>query len=154
MKFQFPHFSHRISARVVFGLEMALLWLSLAALVGINILSLQKARPAHWDKFVILLWSRGYKQEARSVLGATTDQLQTLARRDEETANLEKKYAFWQTVAAARPDYRDAFITLTTLAYRLGKPEEARSWLSRASTLDPNNQTIQALERIILSFLP
>lgn len=143
MKFQFPHFPQLKNARLFFGLEMAILWSSLAALIAINILSLQKSRPAHWDKFVILLWSRGYKQEARSVLGATTDQLQTLERQEEEAASLEKKYAFWQTVVAARPDYRDAYITLATVAYQLGNLDKARAWLTRAQALDPTSPTIQ-----------
>lgn len=149
MKLQFPHFSQLKNARLFFGLEIMLLWGGLAALIAVNILMLQKARPAHWDKFVILLWSRGYKQEAHSVLGATTDLLQTLARQEEEAASLEKKYAFWQTVASARPDYRDAFISLASLAYQLGNLEEARAWLSRAAALDPTSPTIEKLSAFL-----
>lgn len=154
MTFQFPHFSHRIRARVIFSLEMAILWSSLAALIAVNVLALQKSRPAHWDKLVMILWNQGYKQEARNVLGATTDLVESLTRQEEEAAELQKKYAFWQIVASARPDYRDAFVQLTTLAYQLGKPDEARSWLARASSLDPNNQTIRDLTHIIPSSLP
>lgn len=146
---QFPHFSHRIHARLLFGLEMTLLWGGFAALIAVNVFFIQKSRPAHWDKLVMLLWNRGYKQEARSVLGATTDLLQTLARQEDEAAGLEKKYAFWQTVASSRPDYRDAFITLAALAYQLGKTEEARSWLTRAFTLDPNSPVIQKFSTLI-----
>lgn len=141
MKFQFPHF---------FRLNPALfLWPALIALIAINILSLQKSRPAYWDKFVILLWNRGYKQEARSVLGATTDLVQTLERREVEAADFEKQYAFWQSVASAHPDYRDAFISLASLAYQLGNRDEARAWLSRAQALDPTFPIIEKLGRLL-----
>lgn len=146
MKFQFPHFFRLNSA--------LLLWPALVALIAVNILSLEISRPAYWDKLVMLLWNRGYKQEARNVLGATTDLVDSLARREEVAAELQKKYAFWQTVANSYPDYRDAFIQLATLAYQLGKFYEARSWLARATFLDPNNQTIRGLTRIIPSSLP
>lgn len=149
MRFQFPHFHRGKPAWIFSSLEITLLWTSLAALIAINIFSLQKGRPAYWDKFVILLWSRGYKQEARNVLGATTDLLQTLTRWEEEAATFEKKYAFWQTVAGARPDYRDAFVILAALAYQLGKLDEARSWLERAFTLDPNSSTVEAFVQFI-----
>jgi len=159
MKFQFPHFSHRIPARLVFSLELILLWSGLTALIVINILSLQKGRPAYWNKLMMLfdsplsvprhvdlaslLWQLGNKQEARDVLGATTTSLATLAKWEQEEKKIEEQYTFWQSVASARPDYRDAFITLTSLAYQLGNLEEARSWLSRAQVLDPNSPVIQ-----------
>lgn len=149
MNIQFPHFLRGKPARLFFGLEIMLLWGGLAALIAVNILMLQKASPTHWDRLVMFLWNRGYKQEARNVLGATTDLLQTLAEQEEEAAGLEKKYAFWQSVASARPDYRDAFITLASLAYQLAKPDEARAWLARARALDPNSPIIQELSQLL-----
>lgn len=159
--FQFPHFSHRIFARLVFSLEITLLWAGLAALIAVNIHALQKSRPAHWDRLMMLfesplsvprsidlaslLWNQGHKEEARNVLGASTDPLQTLARWEEEAAALEKKYAFWQSVASTHPDYRDAFITLASLAYQLGSQDDARGWLAKAQALDPNSLLIQEL---------
>lgn len=144
MKLQFPHF---------FRLNPALLlWPALFALIAVNILSLEM-RPGYWDKLVMVLWNSGYKQEARNVLGATTDFVESLARREEETAEFQKKYAFWQTVAAARPDYGGAFIQLAALAYQLGKFDEAHSWISRAAALDPSDEVIQKLQGVVLSSL-
>ena len=161
MKLQFPHFSQLKTARFFFGLELILLWFSLTALIVINILSLQKGRPAYWNKLMMLfdsplsaprrvdlaslLWQLGNKQEARDVLGATTTSLATLAKWEQEEKKIEEQYTFWQSVTSARPDYRDAFITLTSLAYQLGKLEEANSWLSRAQALDPNSPVVLKL---------
>lgn len=180
MKFQFPHFSQLKTARLVFGLEMALLWFSLAALIAINILSLQKGRPAHWNKLMMLfempfspnryidlaslLWKQGDKQEARllmtsaqtltpanqpttakgaNVLGLTTSPQAILSQWEHEVDQMKGKYSFWQSVAAAHPDYRDAFISLASLAYQLGNLDEAKIWITKAQTLDPNSPTIQ-----------
>lgn len=149
MKLQFPHFSHQISARLLFSLEMFLLWAALAALIAVNVITLQKNQPAYWDKLVMVLWNSGYKQEVRNVLGATTDFVESLTRREEEKVELQKQYAFWKSVANAHPDYRDAFITLTSLSYKLGKLEEARTFLDRAAALDPNSPVIQKFSTIL-----
>jgi len=140
---------------------MTLLWGGLAALIIVNIFSVQKGRPAYWNKLMMLfdsplsaprrvdlaslLWQLGNKQEARDVLGATTTSLATLAKWEQEEKKIEEQYTFWQSVTSARPDYRDAFITLTSLAYQLGKLEEANSWLSRAQALDPNSPVVLKL---------
>ena len=165
MKFQFPHFSHRIPARLVFSLELILLWFGLTALIVINILSLQKSRPAHWNKLMMLfeaplsaprrvdlaslLWQLGNKQEARNVLGATTASAGMLAQWEKEEKKIEEQYAFWKSVAAAHPDYRDAFVTLTSLSYQLGNLVEARSWLDRVQAIDPNSPLIQKFSTIL-----
>ncbi len=145
MRFQFPQFFRGKPARLFFSLEIGILWLALGALIAINVWSIQKSRPAYWDKLVMVLWKQGHRQEARNVLGAMTDLVESLARREEEAAELQKKYAFWQSVAASRPDYRDAFISLAKLAYQLGKPDDARTWLARAQTLDPTSPIVQQL---------
>lgn len=165
MKLQFPHFSHRIHARIVFSLEMTLLWGGLAALIAVNVFFVQKGRPAYWNKIMMLfdsplsaprrvdlaslLWQLGNKQEARDVLGITTTSAGTLAQWEQEEKKIEEQYVFWQSVASTRPDYRDAFITLASLSYKMGKLEEARSWLDRAGAIDPNSPVIQKFSTIL-----
>lgn len=167
---------------------MVILWSSLAALIAINILSLQKGRPAHWNRLIMLfdaprsvpryidlasvLWQQGQKGEARqlmasaqaltrknrtdtsgsipNVLGETTDPQTVLAQWEREAVKFKENYAFWQTVVTAKPDYRDAYITLATLAYQLEKLDEAGAWLIRAQALDPNSPTVQEF----LNYLP
>ncbi len=174
MKFQFPHFSHRIPSRLLFSLEMLLLWLGLVALFVINVFSLQRSRPAYWNKLMMLfeapfsvprhidlaslLWQQGNKEEARrlmaaapsgNVLGATTDTRAILSEWENEQRRLNEQYAFWQSVASARPDYRDAYIQLVSLAYQLGNLTDARAWLTKAQSLDPNSPTVQSLTKFL-----
>ena len=44
-----------------------------------------------------------------------------------EVDKLKDRYIFWQSVAIAKPDYRDAFVTLASLAYQLGKLDESKT---------------------------
>lgn len=161
MKFQFPYFSHRIPSRLFSSLEMLFLWAFLIGLVTVNFISVQKGRPAHWDKLMMLfetplsverhvdlasfLWQLGNKQDARDVLGATTTSLETVTKWEQEEKKIDEQYTFWKSVTSTHPDYRDAFITLTSLAYQLGNIEEAHAWLAKAVTLDPNSLSVQKL---------
>lgn len=150
-----------------------MLWGSLAAFITINVMTLQKTRPAYWNELMkffsspfsvsrhidlaSILWQQGKKPEARAlmisaakgntvnVLGSTTSPLVTLTQWEHEIDRLRGRYAFWQTVVATKPDYRDAYITLATLAYQLDSLQEAKNWLTKALALDPNNQPSQQL---------
>ena len=104
--------------------------------------------PRHID-LASLLWQLGNKQEARDVLGITTTTAGILAQWEKEEKKIEEQYAFWKSVAIARPDYRDAFITLTSLSYQLGDRKEARSWLDRVQAIDPNSPVIQKFSTIL-----
>lgn len=140
-RIQFPHFSRLNPA--------PLLWCLLLVGIAVNVTLSPKPSASYWDKLTTTLWSRGYRQEARNVLGATTDVVETLARREQEAEALQKRYAFWQTVAASHPDYRDAFVQLTAISYQLGKLDEARSWLARAATLDPTFAAIRSFRALL-----
>lgn len=120
-----------------------------------------------------LLWRQGQKKQARAlmitaqslsspgqttvtggggtvnVLGLTANPADTLAQWEHEAAQWEKQYSFWQSVSIAKPDYRDAFITLATLAYQLRNVREAKIWLTQAQALDPNNPTVQKLAQYV-----
>lgn len=170
---QFPHLPREKTARLLFSLEMAALWGGLTTLIAVNILSIQKGRPAYWNNLMMLfeapfsstryvdlaslLWKQGYREEARrlmaaaqpNVLGAATIPLETLSQWEYEARELQERYAFWQSVASERLDYRDAFITLAATAYQLRNQDDARTWLAKAYAIDPNSPTIQEFTKLL-----
>lgn len=79
------------------------------------------------------------------VLGITTSPQQTLASWQDEKASIVRRYDYWKAIAAAKPDYRDAYIALTVLSLELDKTDEAHAWLAKAQTIDPNSLTVQKL---------
>ena len=105
--------------------------------------------PRHID-LASLLWKQGQTQNARqlmasaqpaNVLGATSNTMTILDQWENETQKVKEQYVFWQSVAASKPDYRDAYLMLTTLSYQLGKLEETRGWIAKAQIIDPNSLT-------------
>lgn len=85
------------------------------------------------------LWQTNRGPQANSVLGTTTSPLDIWGVWQAEPQRLARAYSWWQTVVKTKPDYRDGYIQLGTVAYQLSKFGEAKAALSRALALDPNN---------------
>jgi hypothetical protein len=118
-----------------------------------------------------VLWGAGFKQEASAimtsaqslaeegtraveggtvgVLGATTSPREVLLGWEHEEDALKRRYRYWQSVAGAKPDYRDAYITLSLLAYQLGNADASGLWLARAENLDPNHEAIARISQLL-----
>ncbi len=153
---------------------MLFLWTLLIGLVTVNLISAQKSRPIYWNKLMMLfespfsvprhidlaalLWRHGQTQNARqlmasvrpaNVLGATSNTMTILDQWENETQKIKEQYVFWQSVAASNPDYRDAYVALTVLSFELGKTDEARAWLAKAQTINPNSLTVQKLREYL-----
>lgn len=89
--------------------------------------------------------SKSPESREQGVLGTFTTPQDLLAEWEEEPTRVARDYEYWQGVVRSKPDYRDGLITLASLAYQLSKPEEAKTYLSQAMTLDPNNEAIGKL---------
>lgn len=87
--------------------------------------------------------------DLRRVLGAATGPLDLLSLWANEPERLQKEAVFWQNVILEKPDYRDAYIILGTLEYQLGNLIVAKSYLTRALTLDPNASLPQQLLKLM-----
>lgn len=64
-----------------------------------------------------------------------------------ERTELEKQTKYWENVVVQRPDYRDAYLQLAILEYRLGDKEEAKVYLEKVLILDPNFGEARNLEK-------
>lgn len=84
-----------------------------------------------------------------NVLGAETLPRDVLTAWQHEESALQQRYFFWQSIADAKPDYRDAYITLASLAFKLGKRDEANRWITKALVLDPNHSPSQSFSRFL-----
>ena len=62
---------------------------------------------------------------------------------------IENNITFWEEVVREKPNYRDGFLELTTLNYKLGRMATARDYWKKAKDLDPNNPTTKQLENIL-----
>lgn len=62
---------------------------------------------------------------------------------------LADQIIFWQEQIAAKPDFRDAYLQLVVLHWRLGRDFEADKFLKIALTLDPNHKEALKLQGIM-----
>jgi len=69
--------------------------------------------------------------------------LQTKLKTDQKTA------FDWEQILTERPDYRDGWIYLAATYYKIGDNERASEALNRAKMLDPTNETVLSLEKLL-----
>lgn len=56
----------------------------------------------------------------------------------------------WEEIVAEKPDYRDGYLQLAYLHFRLYQNDQARQYLAKALALDPNFPLSLALEKLLL----
>lgn len=64
-----------------------------------------------------------------------------------EKQTLEEQIAKWEEVVTKRPDYRDGYLQLALLNYRLDRIYATRFYLKKVFTLDPNFEPARELEK-------
>lgn len=104
--------------------------------------------PARARQELILTQEIPSESSQKAVLGASTQPLELLRAWEAEPVQVATSYILWQHVAQEKPDYRDAYLVLSTLAYRLGRLSEAKMNLDRALLLDPNSTQGQQLQQL------
>ncbi len=63
--------------------------------------------------------------------------------------DIQKLIAFWEKIIEEKPDYRDAYLQLTVLHYKLWQNEKAQDYLKKALVVDPNFETTLKLKKTI-----
>lgn len=71
------------------------------------------------------------------VLGAQASPADMLTAWENEPARLEKDYRYWQSIIKEKPDYRDAYVSLATIAYQLGYKTDAKQYVEKIREIDP-----------------
>jgi len=51
-----------------------------------------------------------------------------------------QSYETWKEIIAEKPEYRDGYVMLAYYAQEIGKTDEAKEYLQRVLSLDPNYQ--------------
>lgn len=140
----FPHNTRLFTARVFSGFTgKMLLWLILLFVVVANVYM------AYGEKIGALpffkhLSTQNAPDSARinNVLGSTV----TKQSSPIEEENTKRDYEYWKTIIQDHPDYRDGYIQAAIRAYQLGMISEAKKYLEKARSIDPNFTGIPAIE--------
>ena len=175
----FPHISRLFSATILGSAARMVLLGSIGALFSLNLLAWKQTQPpaavfgalispwsstnhetlAYWywqqglidqatDELIVAEQLAGISGRSSSVLGATS--FETLRKQwTSEKQNLESALSYWTGLAEKYPNYRDAWITLSSLSYQLGKLNESKEYLARAESLDPYAESVINLKRTL-----
>lgn len=87
-------------------------------------------------------------EKSSGVLGAANDQ-SDIPSGDVSRAKLETQRTYWQAIVTKHPEYRDGWIALATLSYKLDDIKAARTYLDHAKRIDANNTTVDSLEKFV-----
>lgn len=90
-------------------------------------------------------------QSKNNVLGEATSTLTELWQIKRESDPKDIKYLIdqWGKIIAQRPDYRDGYLQLALLNYKIYEDEKAKQYLGEALDLDPNFEPAKALGKNI-----
>jgi len=68
-----------------------------------------------------------------------------------EPERIRREIESWEKVLEEKPDYRDVLLRLALLNYQIYEDEKAKDCWNRANYLDPNNEEVQEVGKIISS---
>lgn len=66
-----------------------------------------------------------------------------------QPAEIKKQINYWEEIINDKPNFRDAYLYLTFLYYQNWQEKEAQEAWQKAFYLDPNNQIVQDLGKLI-----
>lgn len=75
--------------------------------------------------------------------------LQDKEKIDFEREKITRELDFWQSFVTKHQDYRDAYLQLAILEYRVRDYSKAKFYLNRALSIDPNFEKAKEMERVL-----
>jgi tetratricopeptide (TPR) repeat protein len=63
--------------------------------------------------------------------------------------DIRQLIAYWEEIISEKPNYRDGYLQLAILNYKLFENEKAKEYLERALELDPNFETTKELKKVL-----
>jgi len=65
-----------------------------------------------------------------------------------DNSSVYKEISFWETKATEFPNYRDAYLKLAVLNWKIKNDDLSKSYLQKAREIDPNNETLKKLTQL------
>jgi len=99
----------------------------------------------------MLLSAEKNQNNSPQVLGETASNLNHLWQQKHlaDPQDIRKLISLWEKIVAEKPDYRDGYLQLAILNYKIWQNEKAQEYLKKALIVDPNFGPALELEKII-----
>lgn len=95
---------------------------------------------------------RGRSTAAGKVLGISSKFKSLLEKKFERDPDeIRKLISEWEKIIGEKPNYRDAYLQMAILHYRIYEDDQAKEALNKAIEIDPNYQPARDLERKLKS---
>ena len=88
--------------------------------------------------------------EKEAMLANDLELLRKIQNIKNQPDEVERQILFWQKVVDQFPNYRDAYIKLAILNWKLYRPFDARKYLDKALEIDPNDKVAITLSSLLL----
>lgn len=101
---------------------------------------------------ILLLAQSQINQSDNQILGEQTSQkFEELWQKKHysDPKDIKKLIAVWEKIIKEKPNYRDGYLQLVYLHYRLYENELARKYLEKAIELDPNYELTREMEKLL-----
>lgn len=79
------------------------------------------------------------------------NQLEIIGQKRAEPKRLQSEIIFWQKFLLQYPTFRDAYLKLSILNWKLYRPFESQKFLHSALSIDPNNESIRKIKSTLES---
>lgn len=90
------------------------------------------------------------KAQVEARLANDQNLLQQIQDINSQPEKVKKDIALLQKIIAQLPNYRDAYIRLAILNWKLSRPFDAQKYLEKALEIDPNNEVATTLSSLLL----
>jgi tetratricopeptide (TPR) repeat protein len=101
-----------------------------------------------------LLLAQAIKNRKPDSVEQTTLSLENLWQEKQlaDPQDIEKLILLWEEIVAQKPDYRDGYLQLAVLNYKISEEKKASDSLKKALLIDPNFEPALELKKIIPLF--
>jgi tetratricopeptide (TPR) repeat protein len=147
--------------KLIHVLGTLVLLVILSSLVTISPIFKAQERAAWWPwsakrhAEMALIWlENGNEDQAVKELKKANKKTRALMKAEEKVRQPEKirqEITSWEKVLEKKPYYRDVLLRLALLNYQLYEDEKAADYWEKANYLDPNNEEVRQVRKIIFS---
>lgn len=75
--------------------------------------------------------------------------LSQVAKIKSQPEEIKTQIIFWEKIVAEFPNYRDAYLKLAILNYKINRLFDAKKYLDKALEIDPNNEVAKKLSSLL-----
>lgn len=83
-------------------------------------------------------------KKAQDILDQQTSTAQLL-----QTNKVNEEIIFWQKITEEFPSFRDAYLKLAILNYKINRLFDSQKFLNKAIEIDPNNEVVKKISSLL-----